>query len=127
MRYRTADVGVGSSNQVDLSLYGHCNFASARHATVYFDQLSQVYELINYSEHGTIVDNAVYALSCRPASSLRGGGTNRAGAPSYTMNASGGRTARRPCHCETSVARFVSFIENKEICIRWLCPVCVGC
>ena len=25
---------------------------------------SQVYELINYSEHGTIVDNAIYALDC---------------------------------------------------------------
>ncbi len=43
MRYRTLNIGSGSAaNQLDLSTYGHCNFVSAKHATVYFDQHSQV-------------------------------------------------------------------------------------
>ena len=67
MRYRTMEIGVGAGVGLDLSKYGHCNFVSARHASVYFDQYSQVYELINYSEHGTIVDNTIYALDYRAA------------------------------------------------------------
>lgn len=34
-----------------------------QHATIFFDQYSRVYELINYSEHGTIVDNIIYTLN----------------------------------------------------------------
>ena len=35
----------------------------------------QVYELINYSEHGTIVDNAIYALDCYSSTSPTEGST----------------------------------------------------
>ena len=34
-----------------------------QHATIFFDQYSRVYELINYSDHGTIVDNIIYTLN----------------------------------------------------------------
>ena len=42
MRYRTLEIGLGTGVGLDLSKYGHCNFVSARHACLYFDQYSQV-------------------------------------------------------------------------------------
>ena len=33
-----------------------------RHATIFFDQYARIFELINYSEHGTVVDNIIYTL-----------------------------------------------------------------
>ena len=42
MRYRTLEIGLGAGVGLDLSKYGHCNFVSARHASLYFDQYSQV-------------------------------------------------------------------------------------
>ena len=65
MRFRTLSIGVGPSNELDLSAYGHCNFVSSKHAVIYFDQYTQAYEMINYSEHGTIVDSVAYALNVR--------------------------------------------------------------
>jgi len=63
IRRRSVNVGVGAGATIDLAkVGGHCNYVSAHHATIFFDQYSRVYELINYSEHGTIVDNIVYAL-----------------------------------------------------------------
>ncbi len=102
MRHRTVDIGVGGANQLDLSAFGPCNYASARHATLFFDQYSQVYELINYSEHGTVVDDTVYALNCRPPTSMRSAKTG----PEFTMSAvpDGGASAT-PCYCDSSVSR----------------------
>lgn len=63
IRRRCVEVGMGSKVAIDLSKMGvHCNYVSPHHATIFFDQYSRVYELINYSEHGTIVDNIVYTL-----------------------------------------------------------------
>ncbi len=60
-----------------------------------------MYELINYSEHGTVVDNAVYALNCRPVASLR----NSRSGPEFVMSAGAPAGRRRACHCETSISR----------------------
>ena len=42
--------------------FGHCNHLSDRHATLFFDELSGQYELVNYSQHGTQVDECMYTL-----------------------------------------------------------------
>lgn len=65
---------------VCLSEFGHCNYISARQACIFYDKVSQIspnysssstlnntpqatqdYELINYSEHGTVVDGVLYS------------------------------------------------------------------
>ena len=105
MRYRTLDVGQGGANQLDLEGYGHCNYISVKHATVYFDQISQVFELINYSEHGTIVDNVVYALQSSRSVS------KRVSAAAENATKMSDRTDFKPCHCQTSMAALLS--ENQ--------------
>jgi hypothetical protein len=40
MRYRILNVGKGSSNDVDLERFGHCNNISARHAVIFYDEVS---------------------------------------------------------------------------------------
>ena len=42
--------------------YGHCNYVTDHHATIFYDELSSQYELINYSRHGTRVDECLYSL-----------------------------------------------------------------
>lgn len=40
MRYRTVNVGKGAANDVELDRYGHCNYVSAKHAVIFFDEVS---------------------------------------------------------------------------------------
>ncbi|KAG8227866.1 hypothetical protein J437_LFUL008659, partial [Ladona fulva] len=61
MPYRTLTIGTGADMDVCLSNYGHCNFISAKHASIFYDEITKHYELINYSEHGTTVDNVLYS------------------------------------------------------------------
>jgi hypothetical protein len=42
--------------------YGHCNYVTEHQATIFYDELSSQYELINYSRHGTRVDECLYTL-----------------------------------------------------------------
>lgn len=71
----------GSEVDVSLSGYGHCNYISSRQACIFYDKVSlkscgqvinlnvdvivqqatQDYELIDYSEHGTVVDGVLYS------------------------------------------------------------------
>ncbi|KAL5016551.1 hypothetical protein ScPMuIL_006140 [Solemya velum] len=46
---------------VCLSQFGHCNFISGKHAFIFYDETTKHYELLNYSEHGTTVDNVLYS------------------------------------------------------------------
>ena len=108
MRYRTLNVGLGSQNDLDLSKYGTCNFVNSGHAIIYFDQYTQIYELINYSEHGTIVDNQVYTLNCR--SPMKGlAKSNKAGLAQMSA-----KSERQGCHCETSAARMIAQNQGCE-------------
>ncbi|CAG2122296.1 unnamed protein product, partial [Medioppia subpectinata] len=61
MSYRTLTIGTSSENDVVLGDYGHCNFVSPKHLAIFYDETSRNYELINYSEHGTTVDNVLYS------------------------------------------------------------------
>jgi hypothetical protein len=66
MCYRTLYIGTGADMDVCLTNYGHCNYVSGKHACIFFDENTKHYELLNYSEHGTTVDNV-----CIHVTSLR--------------------------------------------------------
>jgi len=59
--FRTFKIGLGSSVDLDLNRYGKCQCISTFHASIFFDQYTRIYELMNYSEHGTVVDNLIYS------------------------------------------------------------------
>ncbi|CAL1529906.1 unnamed protein product [Lymnaea stagnalis] len=61
MPYRSLSLGTGADMDVCLHEYGHCNFISGHHATIFYDEMSRHFELLNYSEHGTTVDNVLYS------------------------------------------------------------------
>ncbi|XP_049793939.1 PHD finger protein 12 [Schistocerca nitens] len=61
MPYRTLTIGTGADMDVILENYGHCNFVSPKHACIFFDETTKQFELLNYSEHGTMVDNVLYS------------------------------------------------------------------
>jgi len=58
--FRTFKVGQGCSVDLDLASYGHCQYVSPFHASIFFDQYTRIFELINYSEYGSVVDNNIY-------------------------------------------------------------------
>lgn len=61
MCYRTLYIGTGADMDVCLTKYGHCNYVSGKHACIFYDENTKHYELLNYSEHGTTVDNVLYS------------------------------------------------------------------
>ncbi|XP_061637549.1 PHD finger protein 12 [Phyllopteryx taeniolatus] len=61
MCYRTLYIGSGADMDVCLPNYGHCNFVSGKHACIFYDENTKHYELLNYSEHGTTVNNVLYS------------------------------------------------------------------
>ncbi|XP_029105296.1 PHD finger protein 12-like isoform X2 [Scleropages formosus] len=61
MCYRTLYIGTGADMDVCLTNYGHCNYVSGKHACIFYDENTKHYELLNYSEHGTMVDNVLYS------------------------------------------------------------------
>ncbi|XP_067866082.1 PHD finger protein 12-like [Heterodontus francisci] len=61
MCYRTLYIGTGADMDVCLINYGHCNYVSGKHACIFYDENTKHYELLNYSEHGTTVDNVLYS------------------------------------------------------------------
>ncbi|XP_075158960.1 PHD finger protein 12 [Haematobia irritans] len=64
MRYRSINIGYGETNvgvDINLSVIGHCRRVSPKHATIFYDDFTKTYELINYSEHGTEVNGQLYS------------------------------------------------------------------
>nr|XP_039262631.1 uncharacterized protein LOC120338759 [Styela clava] len=55
---------IGTSSQCDLILnnHNHCKFVSPIHARIFYDEVSQRYELLNYSCHGTSVNGYTYGM-----------------------------------------------------------------
>lgn len=62
MQYRTVDIGTGPEVHLNLRDFGHCNSLSDRHATLFYDELSGHYEVVNYGVAGTTVDECLYAM-----------------------------------------------------------------
>ena len=44
MSYRTLTIGTSIDNDVVLGQYGHCNYVSARHSTIFYDEVSLIWE-----------------------------------------------------------------------------------
>ncbi|XP_052891501.1 PHD finger protein 12 [Anopheles moucheti] len=61
MSYRSFTIGSGAGNDVTLANYGECCCTSSRHAIIFYDEVTQMFELINYSEFGTEVNGHLYA------------------------------------------------------------------
>lgn len=64
MRYRSINIGYGDHNMgvdVNLSLIGYCRRVSPKHATIFYDDFTKTFELINYSEYGTEVNGQLYS------------------------------------------------------------------
>uniref|UniRef100_A0A6M2DQJ2 PHD finger protein 12 n=1 Tax=Xenopsylla cheopis TaxID=163159 RepID=A0A6M2DQJ2_XENCH len=61
MRYHTLTIGSGPGNDVELSLFGHCNHISPKHAIIFYDEVTRHFELLNYSEHGTEVNGQLFS------------------------------------------------------------------
>uniref|UniRef100_A0A0K8V4X2 PHD finger protein 12 n=1 Tax=Bactrocera latifrons TaxID=174628 RepID=A0A0K8V4X2_BACLA len=62
MRYRNMHIGSGQTSvDVNLSHIGHCCRISPKHATIFYDDFTKTYELINYSEYGTEVNGQLYS------------------------------------------------------------------
>ncbi|KAL4647197.1 PHD finger protein 12 [Arapaima gigas] len=61
MCYRSLHIGTGADMDVCLTNYGFCNYVSGKHACIFYDENTKHYELLNYSEHGTTVDNVLYS------------------------------------------------------------------
>lgn len=67
MHYRQLTVGTSPDCHLCLANYDlsslhnqKCSFISPHHATIFYDDWTQHYELINYSEYGTRVDGIIY-------------------------------------------------------------------
>ena len=63
VRYRSLSVGSGADNDLNLDRHGYCAFVSGQHATIFFDDTARRFELLNYSEHGTVVEGVLYACN----------------------------------------------------------------
>ena len=128
MRYRSLSIGLGSGLGLDLGQFGHCNFVSPKHATIFYDELSDCYELLNYSQHGTRVDGVLYSLDTAavaarfPAKKMRG--QDGSGDP---VMASGQSYEAGGCYCEAArSAEAVSGCESSAL-LRQGSMVQMGC
>ena len=63
MIHKTLTIGSGPNCDLVLSNYGNCSFTSSKHAIIFFDECTKRYELLNYSEYGTVVDNVLYSCN----------------------------------------------------------------
>jgi len=113
---KSINIGQGADNNVTLTNYGHCNFVSSKHACIFFDEEAQQFELLNYSEHGTIVDNVLYScdFSDKPNKHITSSGArldqnpktgdcNSKRPPVYrTTKGHGTERIANPCGCKAS-------------------------
>jgi len=115
LTFRTFKIGQGSAVDLDLSSYGYCKCVSKFHASIFFDQYSRIFELINYSEHGTIVDNNIYCGDVSITTSIQNELKNSNFANLKTMSCDPFKTNQDlTCFCESSPAQF-NFEKGCEV------------
>lgn len=74
MCYRQLNVGTSSDCHLCLGNYRIsnptvvCRFGSVHHATIFYDEWTRHFELINYSEYGSRVDGIIYGNDAQPKS-----------------------------------------------------------
>jgi hypothetical protein len=97
--YRSFKIGLGSQVDLDLGKYGKCANVSDHHAEIFFDQYTRSYEVINYSEHGLVVDNVIYSgdTSGHPTRIISGKNIKRMAAEA--------KTGEKLCFCTKSAAQ----------------------
>ena len=100
MQYRSLAVGAGEPQGLDLLQHGACRHLSRKHATIFYDELSGQYELLNYSAHGSRVDNVLYALDLQAIDTRFP--VAKAASPVARMAARAGPGAGA-CHCDPGV------------------------
>lgn len=61
MRFRTLTIGAGPGNDLQLITNSHCTHISNKHAVIFFDDATNNFELLNYSEYGTEVNGQLYS------------------------------------------------------------------
>lgn len=61
MRFRSISIGSGLGNDVQLTKYGSCRYISDKHATIFYDEVTKMFELLNYSEFGTVVNGQLFS------------------------------------------------------------------
>lgn len=92
MCYRTLYIGTGAEMDVCLTNYGHCNYVSGKHACIFYDENTKHYELLNYSEHGTTVDNVLYSCDFSDKPNI----TSPSALASKVQNSIRGNKSRKP-------------------------------
>ena len=122
MRHKSFSAGQGADMDLCLANYGFCNYVSGKHATVFYDEETHQFELLNYSEHGTIVDNVLYScdFSEKPkqhvhSSSSKFSPTSKYVEPQRKKKPPIGRTTRglgtefitRGCNCRASASSLI--------------------
>ncbi|XP_068765520.1 PHD finger protein 12 isoform X3 [Struthio camelus] len=125
MCYRTLYIGTGADMDVCLTSYGHCNYVSGKHACIFYDENTKHYELLNYSEHGTTVDNVLYScdfsekMTPTPPSSIvakvqsvikRHRSRKQEEEPheeAAVMNSQAQGQHRKPCNCKASSSSLI--------------------
>uniref|UniRef100_A0A2R5LGP3 PHD finger protein 12 n=1 Tax=Ornithodoros turicata TaxID=34597 RepID=A0A2R5LGP3_9ACAR len=128
MAYRSLTIGTGADMDVCLTNYGHCNYVSAKHACIFYDEITKHYELLNYSEHGTTVDNVLYSCDFSDKHTIPSSAASttvaavrqlvenskekslpkeEAAEGRTTMTAFGGANVRKQCGCKTSSSSLI--------------------
>jgi len=62
--YRIFRIGCSDSSDLNLrhlNIALKCKFVSDKHAEIYYDDYTSHFELLNYSEHGTLINQVLYA------------------------------------------------------------------
>ena len=52
---------------MDLVLEKKCDYLADKHACIFFDEQTNHFELLNYSDNGTVVDNCLYGFNLDPS------------------------------------------------------------
>ncbi|KAJ6635399.1 PHD finger protein 12 [Pseudolycoriella hygida] len=75
MDRRSLTIGTSPGSNVQLRKISQCPFISNKHATIFYDDVTRTYELLNYSEFGTEVNGQWYTCDFteRPSSPPRAG------------------------------------------------------
>lgn len=123
LTFRTFKIGLGSKVDLDLSTYAHCNCISELHATIFFDQYSRTFELLNYSEFGSVVDNLIYSgdVSIHPPASKTDEKLKRMANNSYVKDAEHCFCAKSPAENNLEKGCEVAAVLHHGSYIRFGC------
>lgn len=61
MRTRSLTIGTGLGCDLQFQSVPKCCRLSPRHASIFYDETTKLYELLNYSEYGTEVNGQLYS------------------------------------------------------------------